>query len=435
MKRSTGLAAVWFLTVWSACAPRQGSRDLRKAYPEAIELTVTNPADFDRKDVTVSLRSDDLADSIGLFNPDAAVVLCGGLEAASQAVDADGDGRTDRFVFLSDFGACETKRFVIRFAPEGVKVRSYPKRTQAELSRKTGGRFVKRVYEGGVFENVRSLRVPPEHTDHSFYIRYEGPGWESDRVGYRFYLDWRNAIDLYGKKTPAMVLQNVGLDGFESYHSMCDWGMDILKVGESLGIGTIAMWVGGKAERVAVTDSVFCEITANGPVRSSIRTRYSGWKVGGRRYELVSDLSIGAGDRLTKHEVHIDPNPPNLCTGIVRLDSASVMRGPSGGDWSYIATWGRQSLAGDSLGLAVFFRNRDAVGTAEDDFSRVVILKPDRGELTYYLAGVWEQEPAGIRTGRAFETWLDGTVRRLNAPLTIGGPSGSADRDAKGDHE
>ena len=34
-----------------------------------------------------------------------------------------------------------------------------------------------------------------------------------------------------------MVLPEVGLDGYDSYHEMSDWGADILKVGNRLGMG------------------------------------------------------------------------------------------------------------------------------------------------------------------------------------------------------
>ncbi len=101
-------------------------------------------------------------------------------------------------------------------------------------------------YQGGEFKPVGKLLVDEKHTDHSFDIQFEGPGWESDKIGYRIYLDWRNAIDIFGKKTDAMVLHNVGLDGFDSYHEMQDWGVDILKVGSALGIGTLAFWDGEK---------------------------------------------------------------------------------------------------------------------------------------------------------------------------------------------
>lgn len=107
--------------------------------------------------------------------------------------------------------------------------------------------------------------MPDEHTDHSYYIRYEGPGWESDKVGYRYYLDWRKAIDVFGKKTGDMVLQQVGQDGFDSYHELQDWGMDVLKVGNSLGVGSLGLFYEGKAIRVDKTDSVIVRIAENGP--------------------------------------------------------------------------------------------------------------------------------------------------------------------------
>ena len=100
-------------------------------------------------------------------------------------------------------------------------------KTYAELSIKEGGHWEGREYIDGTFKNVTELKVPAEHTDHSWFIRYEGPGWESSKVGYRMYLDWRNAIDIFGKVTDTMVLSKVGLDGFDSYHEKQSWGQDI----------------------------------------------------------------------------------------------------------------------------------------------------------------------------------------------------------------
>ena len=294
------------------------------------------------------------------------------------------------------------------------------KKTQAELSHKFGGQFVECVYQGGDFQNVQYLRVPPEHTDHSLFIRYEGPGWESDRVGYRFYLDWRNAIDIYGKKIPEMVLQNVGQDGFESYHEMFEWGMDILKVGESLGIGSIGMWYNGKAERVSITDSVTCKIVSNGPVQSEIRTRYYGWKVDSNKMDLVSNFAINAGSRMTKHTVQIQGETENLCTDLVKHENTQLLQFKNqNSEWEYLALYGKQSLAGDNLGMVILYRNKDFVEITEDEFSHVVVLKPAEGMLTYYFGAAWEQEPDGIQSREAFEDYLDQTVVGLNAPLIV----------------
>jgi len=395
-----------------------GDPAARADYPGRFQLSVKNPAAAGRTDEAVLLNVSEIKAKFPGFNPGAFIVLSGGKELASQADDLDGDGAPDRIVFVSDFKPKQKKAFLVRYASEGIRTRNYPKRTQAELSRKTGGRFKNRKYIGGAFENVQSLRVPPEHTDHSFFIRYEGPGWESDRAGYRFYLDWRNAIDFFGKRTFGMVLQNVGQDGFDSYHALSDWGMDVLKVGESLGIGTIGTWLDGRAERVARTDSVFCRIAANGPVLSRVHTEYSGWKAGSMKTDLVSDLSITAGSRMTRHDVRVKGGAANLCTGIVRMDSTQVLkREAANGEWTYLATWGKQSLNNDLLGLAVLYRAGDLIETAEDAFSHVVVLKPADGKLTYYFLAAWELEPAGFRSAEAFSVYLDAMAAGLNAPL------------------
>ena len=384
-----------------------------------MTLTVENGIDLLRTDEAVVLNVEKLKAKASDFNPNAFVVFSEGIELASQANDLNGDSDPDQIVVITDFKAGEKKKVTIQYAKTGMKSREYLKRTQAELSIKVGGKFVDRKYEGGKFQNVQFLRVPPEHTDHSEFIRYEGPGWESDKVGYRFYLDWRNASDIYGKKAPDMVLQNVGLDGFDSYHEMSDWGMDILKVGESLGIGSIAMWNDGKANRVAITDSVTSEIVLNGNLESLIRTKYFGWKVGAGIFNLNSELSIFAGSRMTKHDLQIEGNPENLCTGIVKHPDAQLIQSEGSENWSYLANYGKQSLAEDQLGMAILFRQKDLIEITEDEYSHVVVLKPDDGKLTYYFLAAWEKELDGIITKEKFVNYLNLTIQKLNNPIKI----------------
>jgi hypothetical protein len=239
-------------------------------------------------------------------------------------------------------------------------------------------------------------------------------------VGYRFYLDWRNAVDVFGKQTEKMVLQNVGQDGFDSYHEPSDWGMDVLKVGESLGLGTIGIWTDGKANRVAVTDSITCRIIANGPIYSEIETNYYGWQAGNVKTDLRSILSISAGSRLTKHQVSTSVTLENFCTGIVSDTSAVVIVPEAQKDgWSYLATWGKQSLANDNLGLAVIYRSDELDEITQDAYSNVIVLKPSGNSLTYYFLAAWEQELIGITSQEAFVKYLEETVNRLDNPPAV----------------
>lgn len=420
MNRKIVLGVGLLVVIAIGYADDDSNPELEKRYPESVTITVDNPLPASRIDAIVEKDVNDIIKRVPQFNPKAFVVLSGGNELASQSIDLDGDTHPDKITFVTDFEGSEKKEVTMRYAVSGKMSREYIKRTQAELSHKVGGKFVGREYQGGTFQNVRFLRVPPEHTDHSWYIRYEGPGWESDKVGYRFYLDWRNAIDIFGKKTFDMVLQNVGLDGFDSYHEMSDWGMDILKVGESLGIGSIGMWLDGKVHRVSTTDSVICRIVANGPVYSQIRTKYFGWQVGGKKYDLVSDLSITAGSRLTRHKLHISETPDNLCTGIVKLpETKLIQESGSEGEWVYLATYGKQSLAEDNLGMAVLYKNSDLLEIVEDSLSHIVVLKPGQGELVYYFLAAWEKEADGIKIEKEFIKYLEQVIAELNSPIEV----------------
>ncbi len=291
------------------------------------------------------------------------------------------------------------------------------KKTLAELWYKTGGHFEDGKYIGGTeFKKFNSLWVPDECTDHSFFIKYEGPGWESDKIGYRLYLDWRNAIDIYGKKVDSLVLPSVGQDGYDSYHQMADWGQDILKVGESLGIGTLGFWDGKKAQRVAETDSVFCKIAEDGYDRSEVQIDYYGWKINNTSVDLNTALSIEAGSRATKYSIGYKGNLKKLCTGIVKMEKTELIQGTGKEGWNYLATWGKQSLAGDSLGLAVLFRVDQLSDITSDEFSHVVVLNPANNKLEYYFLGAWEQEPGGIKSKKEFIAYLDILAESLSAP-------------------
>jgi len=85
----------------------------------------------------------------------------------------------------------------------------------------------------------------------------------------------------------------------------------------------------------------------------------------------------------------------------------------------YFATYGKQSLANDKLGLAVLFRRQDLIQITDDENSYVVILKPTAGKLTYYFLAAWEQEPDGIKTESQFADYLNETVAMLDNDLII----------------
>jgi hypothetical protein len=390
-----------------------------KEYPNVIKIQAVNQLASGYSDLPVILGVKQLQQKNPGFNT-SCIIQSGQTEIPCQVNDIDNDGQPDEIVFLADFKANESRKFMLMYKTGGKVSHSYPKRTQAELSYKSGGHWEKREYIGGEFNNVDYLRVPDEHTDHSFYIRYEGPGWESDKVGYRFYLDWRNAIDIFGKLTDTLVLQHVGLDGFDSYHEPAPWGMDIFKVGKTLGLGSIALWKNDTVHMVARTDSITCRIALDGPIESMIETNYYGWRVDDTKNNLNSKLTIFGGSRVTENKLMLAGDGGIFCTGLIKDKKAKlIVPSPVKNGWTYMATWGPQSLNNDNLGIAILVNTDNLVKITEDSINHIMVLKPENNKLRYFLLAAWEKEPGGIRTETEFIAYLDSLVAILNKPLKI----------------
>ena len=86
----------------------------------------------------------------------------------------------------------------------------------------------------------------PARTAMKFATRYEGLGWESEEIAWRIYFDKRNAIDLYGKRRPGLYLDLFAAPEYV-YHLESPMGRDIFKVDPTLGVGSVAAIVNGKA--------------------------------------------------------------------------------------------------------------------------------------------------------------------------------------------
>ncbi|MDR7129040.1 hypothetical protein J2X69_001375 [Algoriphagus sp. 4150] len=405
-----------FLLIVALSCAQQKDKNNSDDQAKVARFSIENPLAIDRTNQLVVISTADLQGKFPDPKGSNYKVFLGEEEIPSQ-LNTKGNDQGLVFV-LPQIGANQTLDIELRNSAD-LSASDYPKLTQAELSHKFGGEFKDRKYIGGHFENVDSLHVPAEHTDHSWFIRYEGPGWESDLVGYRFYLDWRNGIDVFGKKVSTPALQDVGQDGFDSYHEPADWGMDVLKVGKTLGLGSIATLEEGKARRVDVTDSLYAEIISNGPVYSSVFTRYLGWDLPSGKTDILSTISIHSGTRLSRMDLTSTADIPNFATGLIKDSKAEVLKSDAGLAYSYLATYGPQSLAGDKLGIAILYPTAQLMQVTADELSHILVFDSGNKNLSYYFLAAWEQEKEGIQNKEEFEKYLRDEIRKLSTPLII----------------
>ena len=394
--------------------------------PAGVSIECRNPLELIRTDVCVQIPVSELTRALPGFVVDSCVLMERAHILPHQTEDADGDGVIDRLLVMLDFSAGETKVLTLGSPGDGRLETERRKRAQADLAVKTEYRLLDGEYTGGRFAGVRQARVPPDHRAHNAYFKYEGPGWESELIGYRLYLDERNRIDIFGKRKSGLVLRSVGVhdlvsNGQESYQSMLEWGRDMFKVGNSLGIGSYALWLNRHPVPVSVADSITCQILMDGPLVAEVGVSYHGWKTGDGRRDLTARLSISAGSRLTDVRLACSGPAAEFVTGLAKHPDCRVLREPVGMNrsWGYLGYFGAQTLTGDSLGTALFFRRSDLVEITEDSLNHLVVLRPKGKSVSYAFGAAWQEEPDGIRDGRMFQQYCDRVARELSAPIVV----------------
>jgi len=392
---------------------------LSYAQVKTITLSVKNPISKERIDAVIGISSKELIANNTDFNIENFSVIDGSNEIPFQIEKNETNG--DLILVLLNLKPNEKKELKIIMGQKPlIQVKN---RTYAEIAMKVNLLHDGKKFRGPKFTNVNKVRVPAIHTDHDALFKYEGPGWESEKIGYRFYLDWRNSTDIFAKKVNGLVLKNVGVTDTvakdDSYHNMQEWGMDVFKVGTSLGIGTLGMINDSKVNKISKTDSIISRVSKNGPIKSEISTNYFGWLVGGKKYNVESRYSITAGSRLTRHMIIVEGEPENLVTGLAKYTGTKLLNYEPKKGWGYLGLYGKQSLANDNLGIAIIYKKKDLLEITQDEVSEIVKLKPNNKKLEYYFCAAWEQEPNGIKTQEEFEKYLKDVVEELNNPVTV----------------
>lgn len=269
----------------------------------------------------------------------------------------------------------------------------------AEPTVRTNIRLAKRDAAGGFAEGDAFVR-DADHIEQIMPPVYqnEGPAWENENIAFRMYWDRRNGIDIHGKKVRDMVLDTVGLDR-NNYHEMSDWGMDVLKAGNSLGAGTVAFLIDGEVHRLGDAAEERVRILEEGPERSAFRLDYEGLEVAGRTLNVVWEIAIAAGTHGYESTVTATglTGGEELLVGIVNLHSDTLYTLKRNGR-QIAYTYGPQAELEHLLGMAVSVDAASFLGTGELGADDEPVAS------TYYVrARLAEGQPAGYRFTTGWE--------------------------------
>ena len=361
---------------------------------------VSNPGDQDIIDYSVVLSRSELNGYLADTTATLPVIVKteNGELLPSQCDDVNDDGQWDELAFLCDLEAGEDK--IILFALSDTQP-GFPIRTNIRF-----GRMEK------PFEEVSGdVRMKTNETRFTVPVyQMEGPAWENDLIGFRNYYDARNGIDIFGKRTKEMILDSVGVNG-RDYHTLADWGMDILKVGNTLGAGAIAIAIGDSLYRVGPCEQGEYRLITEGPVRAVLELTYKNVPAGDRLYQVTHQISIHAGDRFFRSKVLINDlqGDEELVTGIVNMHEIPADTLSEDGK-NIMFSLGNQGYSGEVLGMGVVipagqFKRYWAApdsGTGIVNTHLVSLNLSKDKPAAYYFVAAWENQDPQVKDKEYF---------------------------------
>lgn len=253
------------------------------------------------------------------------------------------------------------------------------------------------------------ITVPSNLATQSKWIMFEGPVLENDLVAYRYYADSRHRFDIYGKTVHDLVMDTVSWQ----YHDIMNWGSDVLKVGNSLGLGSPAIWYQDSLYTLSECAEKTIEVIENGDDRSAIRTTFTGLKIGEETFDLVQDWSLAAGEPWS--EIHLSvsngalPEEMYFATGFVKhLPELTI---GSTADFAYLMNWGEQSFHHENMGMAILAEKVYQPVSIDDELSHVYIFEKAPQEVRYRFLSVWERDNNGVKDAQGFRQLVEQSTK------------------------
>ncbi len=387
-----------------------------------IRIEVTNTMDKSRKDAIILLSRSAISGWTALPSGQWPALKAGdGSFIPTQVDDLDGDGEWDELFALIDMEASSQKIVTLAFLAPG----DYPTfKTRTNL--RLGDASVPGYPELQVASRLEGVTYH-NHSRTGEAYQMEGPAWENDKVGFRNYLDQRNCMDIFGKLTPEMVLDSVGIKGRQSYHEPDVWGMDILIVGTSLGSGAIGYLYKDSIYRVGDNGSGSYNALMEGPLHSRFNLSFTDWMVNDQSLNVNHQVEIIAGRHYYQGLVSYTGSEQklSLVTGIVNINSDSLYVLNLDNNYTGLFTLDFQAADSSMLAMAlivpsIYLKSYGATSDEGNGITQtyyVVLEAQPEDPVPYRFYALWEKEDARWASHKEVSEFLKSEAERWTQSL------------------
>jgi hypothetical protein len=362
-------------------------------------ITVINSLNIGREFETVELTKK----SLGL--PDAAKLeelaikeKNNDLFLESQAVDSDGDGTMDILLFQPKVNASSQKDFEVVVA----------KNTSATKNSICYSRFV------------------PERTDDY--------AWENNKVAFRTYGPvaqqmvenkieggtLTSGIDAWLKRVDYPIINKwyeKATNGTGTYHKDTGEGLDNFHVGNSRGVGGIAVKVDNKY--YFSKNFISWKTITTGPIRTSFILTYADWDAKGNKITESKLISLDYGSYLSRFEISIK-GTKTIAAGLTLHDKKGTIGTNIKEGW--LSHW--EPIDDSEIGTGLVapkntLTSFDNYLTNDKDLSNLYGNFKVKDNKTIYFVGFGWKKGSPFQTKTEWETYLSSFAKKINNPLVV----------------
>ncbi|MWB94079.1 DUF4861 domain-containing protein [Flavobacterium sp. GA093] len=362
-------------------------------------ITVTNSLPVNREFETIELTKKSLhlnttakLEEVAIKEVDTDVLL------PTQCIDYDNDGTMDVLLFQPKIKASSAQDFEIIASSNA----SLPKNINCY------SRFV------------------PERTDDY--------AWENDKVAFRTY--GPTAQKMVEEKVAGGTLTS-GIDAWlkrvdypiinkwyekttsktGTYHEDTGEGLDNFHVGDSRGVGGIA--VKSHDNYCFSKNFISWKTISTGPIRTSFVLTYANWDANGKKISESKLISLDYGSYLSRFEINIT-GTKSIAAGLTLHDKKGSIGTNVKEGW--LSHWENLDDSEIGTGLVVPENNLksfDHFITDKKDLSNLYANIAVKKEKAIYYVGFGWKKGSPFKTQQEWETYLSAFANKVNNPLVV----------------
>lgn len=349
---------------------------------ESINLKVTNPNKAEVKNAPVVLSLENY-NGIPADKRTELAVYVNSKQISSELDDLNNDGIPDELVFLLDFKAAQTLPVTLKTILPGQRV-NFPTEVYADLISKP---------KGGKMEFVKEM----SSTKNDMYnkMHHHGVAFESALIGYRIYFDNKSTVDVYAKKKQQLELATTEWYPTDE-QAAAGYGDDVIRVFNTVGVGTVKGWDGTKATHIDKFDKRTQRIVAAGKLRTVVESEVDGWQYEGKKINMTVRYILYARHRDAICEVRASEDISNLATGVQTIAGGPTMTDNKG----LVGSWGTDYPVTDTIkyekqtcGLGVYVPKVFVNKQVTEGLNNLILMPYNKGQvLRFYLTAAARKE-------------------------------------------